>query len=493
MKNQIESILTEFIDSLKDDENEEKKMKKEHLEKEIIGNIEQFCLNEKLYQIPFEIFENIIKNCNLLQLSDPYLTLKTIFENSSQNYKEKSISLLNIIKTNNLSLTLDEYIDIISSFTFSDILSSIQKLYSLSNKEVDVDYDFVIQQKDKEISELKQNLYIKPFINTPDSPIVVKKMFSINDFGFPVPSSETSFSFTNEYFCIKNNNIFSAINTKTKEYKAMYLHGAIDAKLDSTGIELICIFGSNSEGRVAPIAFNEFWCGYNPRFSFSFSDINRFLDWIDEKWFVIIQSRTVYHFELHSMNYLLYKLEVEGEITKYIHSIDKKWFALSAHSNKSTPKIQIYSDIVKESVIIDGEYPVFVFLNDELLLCSLTNKDNSMIVKITQLTISKQNKILAETIDEISVDLIKGIQSDHIIDMFYSKVHNSLIIITFKGCLYLVDLQEKINKFSFRFSDEVIPSATIIDNGESIHAFTGSGDFLEITNKHYKAIEGIKQ
>ena len=85
-------------------------------------------------------------NCN-----DPISLIKTIITKTIENHsKEKeTLYLLSSIKTNDIELTLETCVDILSLFTQCDIFIQLHKKFHENDKEVDIDTNYLIEQKEK--------------------------------------------------------------------------------------------------------------------------------------------------------------------------------------------------------------------------------------------------------------------------------------------------------------------------------------------------------
>ena len=70
---------------------------------------------------------------------------------------KKTLLLLHSLKTKDIELTFETCVDILSLFKHSHILIQLRKKFQENKQAVDVDTDYLIEQKEKEIEELKKN------------------------------------------------------------------------------------------------------------------------------------------------------------------------------------------------------------------------------------------------------------------------------------------------------------------------------------------------
>ena len=150
-------VLTNLMKAISHDS----KSEIEIYQKLIIDSIESFVDDPKFYLIPFEIFSEIVSQVDFSQEpdNDKLVTiLKSLITNASKRYESKAISLLNLIDCKNSTLKLQDYQQIIGSFSTSDICTQISKLASFEDQLPQKDYTFLLKQKDDEINLMKKQV-----------------------------------------------------------------------------------------------------------------------------------------------------------------------------------------------------------------------------------------------------------------------------------------------------------------------------------------------
>ena len=99
------------------------------LEEEIAEDIEKVTKEKQFFNFPLNNILNIVSKTDLLEQEDPISLIKTIITKTIENHpKEKeTLLLLHSLKTNDIELTLEESVDILSLFTQCDIFIQLEK------------------------------------------------------------------------------------------------------------------------------------------------------------------------------------------------------------------------------------------------------------------------------------------------------------------------------------------------------------------------------
>ena len=128
------------------------------LEESIAEDIEKATKEKQFFSLPLNNILNIVKKTNLSEQEDPISLIKTIITKTIENHSEEkeTLLLLDSLKTNDIELTLEQCVDILSLFTQCNIFIQLNKRFHENDKEVDIDTYFIIEQKEKEIEKLKQ-------------------------------------------------------------------------------------------------------------------------------------------------------------------------------------------------------------------------------------------------------------------------------------------------------------------------------------------------
>ena len=124
----------------------------------IAENIIQAIQQESFFSLPLNNIVNIVSQINFSEQDDPISCIKTIISQTIKNHLEEkeTVLLLSSVKTNKIELTLDQCVDILSLFTRSNICMRLHKKYQDFKQIVDIDPNYEINEKEKEIQHLKK-------------------------------------------------------------------------------------------------------------------------------------------------------------------------------------------------------------------------------------------------------------------------------------------------------------------------------------------------
>ena len=153
-----EAVISNLMKLLQNnDENEEIQKQKNFLIQTISENLQKFVNLDSLYNLDISILGKIIRDSefddNLINVS----TYSTFIQKTVQQHKDESILLLNYINPNQLSL--EELINVLKNFSSSQFCKTIGKKYIEDiASSVNFDADYEIEQKEKEIEELNQQI-----------------------------------------------------------------------------------------------------------------------------------------------------------------------------------------------------------------------------------------------------------------------------------------------------------------------------------------------
>ena len=130
------------------------------LEGAITEDLTKVIKEKQFFSLPLNNILNIVSKIYLSEQEDPISLIKTIITKTIENHSEEkeTLLLLSSIKTNDIEITLEQCVDILSLFKQCDIFIQLNKKYHENDKEVDIDRGYLIEQKEKEILELKQEL-----------------------------------------------------------------------------------------------------------------------------------------------------------------------------------------------------------------------------------------------------------------------------------------------------------------------------------------------
>ena len=150
----------ELIAKFKCDLEHEEKEKLKKDEEEIVKKIKTVSKFDEFYQLPLLNIINIIENID--NSTDEYFELiKNLFQKIFDNHKsDKNIlNLLKAIKCNSNTFTFNEIMNLLSIFNNINIFQSLYQLYKEDLTSPIVDYDYELEQKEKQIHLLQGNLF----------------------------------------------------------------------------------------------------------------------------------------------------------------------------------------------------------------------------------------------------------------------------------------------------------------------------------------------
>ena len=103
-----------------------------YLEEAITENITKATKEKQFFSLPLNNILNIVSKTNLSEQEDqedPISLIKTIITQTIENHSEEkeTLLLLSSIKTNDIELTLEQCVDILSLFTQCNIFIQLEK------------------------------------------------------------------------------------------------------------------------------------------------------------------------------------------------------------------------------------------------------------------------------------------------------------------------------------------------------------------------------
>ena len=165
-----DKILKKFLDEIKGKNRPEVIISFESI---LTENIEEICSNKSFFNLPLTNIFSIVSKVNILDLEGAMDIITQIITNTINAHQEEkeTILLLNYLQTNEIDFSLNEIVSILTSFTNCDLLVKFGNLYII--EDVNVDYEYELQQKEKIIVDLKNQLehvinHIPPIEEKPD-------------------------------------------------------------------------------------------------------------------------------------------------------------------------------------------------------------------------------------------------------------------------------------------------------------------------------------
>ena len=159
----ITRIVKELEEEIKG--NNRKDFIKAFEEQLINVNVEELSKNENFFTLPLKNIFSVISKFDFIGIEENDKILETIQNiikniiNKHFDEKETLLILQNLNFTKTLSFsTYEEIFSLLEIIRNCPILVHFCQLYQERNKEVDIDYEYELQQKDNEIEKLKQQI-----------------------------------------------------------------------------------------------------------------------------------------------------------------------------------------------------------------------------------------------------------------------------------------------------------------------------------------------
>ena len=155
MTEEIISIIKDLEDAIQNEDGEEAINK---CEDELSKKIEITSKTAAFYLLPFDNIFSIVSKANFESNERSKLIIQNIIQNANIQYKKESPMLLNAFHCKNCNFSLKECVDIIESFTNSDLCGKISDLYNQNCENDSFKTENKLIAIENEISEIKQQL-----------------------------------------------------------------------------------------------------------------------------------------------------------------------------------------------------------------------------------------------------------------------------------------------------------------------------------------------
>ena len=129
-------------------------------EKTIASNISIAIKNKAFFSLPLNNILSIVSQIAFSKQYEHISLIKSIITETitAHSDEKETVLLLHYLKTNDLDLTLDSCVDLLSLFTQCDLCVQLHKTFHEFDNTVEVDTNYLIEQKDREIDQLKHKL-----------------------------------------------------------------------------------------------------------------------------------------------------------------------------------------------------------------------------------------------------------------------------------------------------------------------------------------------
>ena len=220
-KNAMES----YFKSLKDAINNGNTSEIEKFENKLSESLSDFIKISGFQNLPFENLCNILKKMNYIGLQNPAMTLTDLLTPIIAVYKEKAISILNLINAKDLRVAIPDIVQILSCFTTSSLCTLLDELYKEEDTLLTRDYDYEIQTLQQKLEETQQKAQgqhdMEYFVNRM-GPLLAMKMarFRPKTVQFYEPLKKKPKHFTNNIFKAASEGDIPSINYLLSNNKA---------------------------------------------------------------------------------------------------------------------------------------------------------------------------------------------------------------------------------------------------------------------------------
>ena len=155
-----------FIKELEDELNQENRsdLIKEY-EELLSDNIEEISNRKSFFKLPLKNILSIVSNVNFYAFSNCVQIMKNIIKNTISAHKEEkeTIYLIQNMECKYCSFSLQECVDIIQLFKNSELCTQLGKTFYQDFSGVNYDYEYELQEKDRVIEQLKEEIEEKSF------------------------------------------------------------------------------------------------------------------------------------------------------------------------------------------------------------------------------------------------------------------------------------------------------------------------------------------
>ena len=128
-------------------------------EKVILNKLREATKKDIFYTLPIKKICSILQQKDLVEeVSDKPEIIYNIIDKVTEKYPEESGLLLNVFQTEDWPLSLKECMEMMRHFTSCSLCIKIAELQEGEDNMIEIDWDYKIQEKDKEIEKLKAEL-----------------------------------------------------------------------------------------------------------------------------------------------------------------------------------------------------------------------------------------------------------------------------------------------------------------------------------------------
>ena len=168
--NDLYTLLESFndilaqIDELKSQYQEERRISNEEFNTKLeeyyttLNSIVKILSStEEFYDLPIERIIGVISRIDFSIIKNNYHIIKTFVKNTAKKHGKKANSLLNVLNIEKCNLTSEQSMKILEYFDDNPLLKNAMKMLN-ENPDVNLDYDYELEQRDKKIDELQKKI-----------------------------------------------------------------------------------------------------------------------------------------------------------------------------------------------------------------------------------------------------------------------------------------------------------------------------------------------
>ena len=156
----VKNIIRELVECI----DNKCKDRIEILENQLSDKFDEASKNDDFYHLPLQNIFHIMKNATLVpeNSSTSYFELITTIINKinmTHQNEDQTIFILQNLNIDFDQMNFDQYLSILNSFSKWSFFINMYQCYNNQNKEVEIDYEYELDVKSKEINELKTKLW----------------------------------------------------------------------------------------------------------------------------------------------------------------------------------------------------------------------------------------------------------------------------------------------------------------------------------------------
>ena len=120
-----------------------------------VSHFKEIIEESSFFQLPMKFLRNILKQIDFSQYPDHVEMLKLVLNQTTKYHPNSALVLHSIKYIDNLNLTVEDCINIIGQLSNCELCAKMYKLHEYAQSLPQIDYDYEIEQQNKQIEKLK--------------------------------------------------------------------------------------------------------------------------------------------------------------------------------------------------------------------------------------------------------------------------------------------------------------------------------------------------